>query len=86
MRNLGLYPPSRADLYGFIADGVVFPPVETVRDVRPEALRDFFSAAWAERFVTYDASYMRPSEAVGDEVRAAVLSLCDRHGPRVGAG
>ena len=43
VRNLGLYPESRSDLYGFAASGILFPPVRSIRDVRAEALVAFFS-------------------------------------------
>lgn len=80
VRKLGLYPPSRADLYGFIANGIVFPPVDAVRDVRSEALIRFFTSAWVDRFRSYDASYLRPHEDVGGDVRAAIVALLDSRG------
>jgi hypothetical protein len=83
VRRLGLYPPSRADLYGFIANAVVFPPVDSIRDVEPDALGRFFAGDWADRFHTYDASYMRPDAAVAVEVRAAIGSLLERTDSRV---
>jgi hypothetical protein len=78
VRKLGLYPPSRADLYGFIANGIVFPPVDAVGDVRADALGRFFAAGWGDRFQSYDAAYMRPHAAIGGEVRSAICSLFDR--------
>jgi hypothetical protein len=36
VKSLGLYPRSRSDLYGFIEHGVVFPPVDSIRDVRAD--------------------------------------------------
>lgn len=75
VRNLGPYPASRSDLYGFIANGVVFPPVTSVRDVRAEALRAFFAEGWSRRFERYDVSYLRPSTAIGHEVRQAIVAL-----------
>jgi hypothetical protein len=78
VRKLGLYPASRADLYGFIADGIVFPAVDSVREVRAEALDRFFGGDWPHRFRSYDASYLRPGDAVGSEVRSAIQSLLER--------
>jgi hypothetical protein len=75
MKGLGLYPESRADLYGFAAGGVVYPPVRSVRDVQAEALVAFFSEGWPARFRQYDASYLRPCDAIGSEVRGAILGL-----------
>lgn len=80
VRRLGLYPPSRADLYGFIASGVVFPPVDAIGDVRPEAVREFFSSDWADRFRSFDASYMRSEAAIAAQVRAAIRALYDASG------
>jgi hypothetical protein len=75
VRRLGLYPASRADLYGFIAAGVVFAAPGRVRTVTPEAIEAFFSGCWAERFRRYDAAYLQPAAVVAGEVRRAVLSL-----------
>jgi hypothetical protein len=75
VRNLGLYPEDRSDLYGFAASGVLFPPVTSIRDVRPEALTAFFSESWVSRFKEYDASYLLPPRAIGREVRQAIWQL-----------
>ena len=37
--NLGIYPKSRSDLYGFIEHGIVFPPIESIRDLRGRRVR-----------------------------------------------
>jgi hypothetical protein len=75
VKGLGLYPESRADLYGFVANGIVFPPVAHLRDVRAEALRAFFTDDWAARFARYDASYLRSRSEIGGEARRAILAL-----------
>jgi hypothetical protein len=75
VKNMGLYPPSRSDLYGFAAEGVVYPPVSSVRDVTPDALKTFFSSGWAAKFQHFDASYLRPPHAVGSDVRDAIWCL-----------
>jgi hypothetical protein len=75
IRRLGLYPDSRSDLYGFIAGGVVFAADGRLRDVEPAALAAFFSDGWVERFREYDASYFRPADAIGGEVRRVVRHL-----------
>jgi hypothetical protein len=81
VRALGLYPPSRADLYGFAASGIVFPPVASICDVEPEALIAFFSECWAKRFAQYDASYLRSERDIGGEVRGAILNLFENPTP-----
>jgi hypothetical protein len=75
VRNLGPYPASRCDLYGFVADGIVFPPVTSIRDVQADTLRGFFSGGWSRRFEQYDVSYLRPHGAIGREVRQAIWAL-----------
>jgi len=75
VRNLGPYPASRSDLYGFVANGIVFPPVTSIRDVQADALRAFFSEGWSRRFERYDVSYLRPHGAIGREVRQAIWAL-----------
>ncbi|MDA1185812.1 MAG: hypothetical protein O2930_14350 [Acidobacteria bacterium] len=75
--GLGLYPKSHADQYGFAANGIVYPPVRSIRDVQSAALAEFFSGSWATRFRQYDASYLRPPEEVAAEVRDAILRLVE---------
>jgi hypothetical protein len=77
VRNLGLYPASRSDLYGFVANGIVFPPVRSLRDMRPDALVAFFSGSWADRFEQYDAAYYRPRAGIDREIRQAICALFD---------
>jgi len=86
VKGLGLYPPSRADMYGFVANGIVFPPVQSIRDVDPDTFVAFFSELWAARFRQYDFSYLRPQDAIAGDVRRAVWGLLDNTGSRaVGA-
>jgi hypothetical protein len=73
--HLGLYPKNRSDLYGFIEHGVVFPPVQSIRDLHPEAFAAFFSECWVTRFKQYDASYLLPQGAIENEVRRAIRQL-----------
>ena len=80
VRNLGLYPKSRSDLYGFVADGIIFPPVSSIRDVQAGALTAFFSEGWSARFERYDASYFRPQKMIGSEVQRAIWRLFE-HAP-----
>ncbi len=75
VKALGLYPPSRADLYGFAAHGVLFPPVRSIREVDADALAAFFADCWRSRFEEYDASYMRAPEIVARDVHGAVWDL-----------
>jgi hypothetical protein len=78
VQRLGLYPRSRSDLYGFAADSIVFPPVASIRDVTLDALTAFFSDEWSSRFERFDASYLRPSHEIGDDVRRAIWQLSER--------
>ncbi len=80
--GLGLYPKSHADQYGFAASRIVYPPVQSIRDVEPAALAAFFSGSWPTRFQEYDASYLRSQEAVAREVREAILRLVDGPAPK----
>ena len=75
IKNLGVYPQSRSDLYGFVANGVIFPPVKSVREVQADALIAFFADCWRSRFARYDASYLRPQGAIRTEVRCAIRDL-----------
>lgn len=62
-------------MYGFVANGIVFPPVSSIRDVQADALIAFFSNGWPARFQQYDASYLRPQNVIGGEVRRAIRQL-----------
>jgi hypothetical protein len=75
--GLGLYPRSRSDLYGFIEHGIVFPPVDSIRDLRADEFAAFFSDCWVTRFKQYDASYLLPPGAIENEVRRAIRQLLD---------
>jgi hypothetical protein len=75
VKGLGLYPRSRSDLYGFIEHGVVFPPVESIRDVRAGDFTAFVSDCWVTKFKEYDASYLLPPGAIEHEVRKAIQQL-----------
>ena len=77
IKGLGVYPLSRSDQYGFGANGIVFPPVQSMRDVDPPALIEFFSSGWQARFQRYDASYLQPTEAIVETVRGAIIALFD---------
>lgn len=72
VKHLGLYPSSRSDLYGFIEHGVVFPPVASIRELRPDLFAAFFGERWVTRFKEYDASYLLPPGAIEDQVRRAI--------------
>ncbi len=75
VKSLGLYPKSRSDLYGFIEHGVVFPPVDSIRDLRADEFAAFFSDCWIARFKEYDASYLLPPGAIENDVRRAIQQL-----------
>jgi hypothetical protein len=73
--HLGIYPDSRADQYGFVAHGIILPPLRSVTDVDGDDLAAFFDEAWCRRFREYDASYLRPGDALAAEIRVAVREL-----------
>ena len=75
VKDLGLYPRSRSDLYGFIEHGVVLPPVDSIRDVRADEVAAFFSDCWVTRFKEYDASYLLRPGAIENDVRRAIREL-----------
>jgi hypothetical protein len=77
VKGLGLYPESRADMYGFATAGVVFPPVHSLRDLPLPAFKAFFDQAWIERFRQYDASYLRPPGEIGAEMRIAIQRIIE---------
>jgi hypothetical protein len=79
-QRAGVYPDDRADLYGFVANRIVFPPIPALRDLQVGACRAFFAGDWAARFAQYDASYLRSRHEVVGDVGRAVLALATRAG------
>ena len=81
IKHLGLYPDSRSDLYGFAANDIVFPPVDSIREVRADALASFFAGEWTARFQEYDAACLRPETIIGAEVQRAIWQLFESRTP-----
>jgi hypothetical protein len=50
----------------------VFPPVDSIRDLRADDFAAFFSDCWMTRFKQYDASYLLPPGAIENDVRRAI--------------
>jgi hypothetical protein len=75
VRHLGVYSESRSDQYGFVASGVVYPPVGAIREVDPPAVVEFYTSCWATRFARHDAAYFRSPAEVAADVRAAIQAL-----------
>ncbi|HZI82107.1 MAG TPA: hypothetical protein VFD69_21460 [Vicinamibacterales bacterium] len=80
VRDLGVYSESRSDQYGFVAAGVVHPPLAAIRDLDPQAAVSFFTTCWATRFARYDAAYFKSQDGVGADVRAATRALIEPAG------
>ncbi len=78
VKGLGLYPESRSDMYGFAADGVVFPPVRSISEIRAAEFKAFFDDGWVGRFRQYDASYLRPAGRDSGRGSASHLALARR--------
>jgi hypothetical protein len=56
--SFGVLKDGFLDLYGFVGDGIIPPPVRSVGVMRASAAVGFYSDHWAERFRRYDASYL----------------------------
>ena len=59
----------------FIEHGIVFPPVDSIRNIQADEYAAFFSDCWMTRFKQYDASYLLPAGAIEDEVRRVIREL-----------
>jgi len=77
VKGLGLYPESRADMYGFAAARIVFPPVRSIGEIRASEFKAFFGGGWVDRFREYDASYLRPPSEIQAEVRRAISQVLE---------
>jgi hypothetical protein len=78
IQGLDAHLESLADLYGFQANAIIFPPLTSIADLPIPSLVQFFSGSWVERFARCDASYLRPQDVIAREAREAIQRLVDR--------
>lgn len=78
IRNLSTSAGGRSDVYGFFADRVVYPPVDTLDQLVVRDLVAFYSGDWQTRFGRYDASAGMDPGTVVTEGRAAILRVTGR--------
>ncbi len=78
VQNLTMLPPERTDLYGFLSNSILMPPVASLATLDvPGAMAFYGSSSWAERFAAYDASYLRDLAEVKQTIRDAVARLLE---------
>ena len=68
-------PPERGDLYGFLRNSILFPPVTSIATLDIPCAIDFYTGSWSKRFGAYDASYLREPAEVKRSIRDAVARL-----------
>jgi hypothetical protein len=78
VQNLTTLPPERGDLYGFLRNAIVFPQVSSIAALDIPSAMKFYTGAWAERFASYDASYLRDPADVKRSIVTSVARLLDR--------
>jgi hypothetical protein len=67
------------DLYGFVANRLIFPPAATLSSLPIDAVVAFYGPEWAGRFRRYDAGYLEPEHVMTSRLREAlhrVLGEC----------
>lgn len=65
-----------SDYYGFIADRVLPPAVDSLGELSLPEVEEFYADPdWPERFRRYDASYLQPRELVDGAVAERVLRV-----------
>jgi hypothetical protein len=72
IRQIGV---TSEDLYGFVANRVVLPPVAALRQLSPDDAMSFYGQDWIARFRRYDAAYLKPESEVMAELRQALQNL-----------
>ena len=75
LKEISTLGEDQADLYGFVANRVVFPPVPTLRSLCVEEAAVFYGDEWTERFRRYDASYLQPDDVISADFRAALRTV-----------
>jgi len=75
LQNLGVTSEIYSDLYGYVAERIIPPPVSTIEELSLEAVMAFFSEGWTARFRRYDAAYLCPRHIMQKQARKAVREL-----------
>jgi hypothetical protein len=73
--QLGTLDQEQVDLYGFVSDGIIYPPVATITDLSVDDAVAFYSDDWAQRFLRYDASYLRAEEDFSRGLASAIRAV-----------
>lgn len=81
LNQIGALGDDQADIYGFVANRVVFPPVKALRTLPIEEVVAFYGPAWTERFQRYDASYLQPDHLVMKNLAHALQVALGDHRP-----
>ncbi len=73
--RIGILPQSEADIYGFVANRIVFPPVSSLRNLPVDEAVSFYSGEWADRFRVYDEGYLKPETVMTATLRETLRTL-----------
>ena len=82
VRDLGLSPGGRVDIYGFEAHRVVF-PTSAFDQLSLADVAAFYSGDWVRRFSRYDAAYLRPPDRAEEAARRAIDRVAAHPSPSV---
>jgi hypothetical protein len=83
VRGLSGLPADRSDIYGFVRNQIIFPPVDSIAAFDLAAAMEFYTGTWPERFRAYDATYLRDEEQVKQETRDAIANVIAKVVPGV---
>ena len=78
LQNLGVTSKIYSDLYGYVKERIIPPPVSAIEELSVEVAMAFFSEGWTARFRRYDAAYLCPQHIIQKRARKAVRQLLAR--------
>lgn len=68
-----------SDIYGFVANGLIYPPVSSLAELDMQKVTVFYSGRWVDKFRYYDANYLRSHENYVKIQQDAIYGLISRN-------
>jgi hypothetical protein len=75
LRKLGITQAGREDVFGFVAAGILYPPVNSLQELSTSDIIEFFERDWERRYQRFDAAYLCPPGSRDREAKDAIERL-----------
>lgn len=83
--GLGGHRDTNEDVCGFLANGVVYPPVDSIASLSLEDAATFYGPGYETRLARYDAAYLRDAAGLEAGARGAIERLARSRTPAGGS-